>query len=140
MNEHAKNTVDNTDALDTEAVENETVARVVGSELVMRRVAPVATPVPDRATRVASWLGWHLPEITGVAVPAAVAVSVSPWLWLVSAAVGAGWSVQAVRTAREQAAIRAGSTTAAGTDTASGERDSVPESGVDGTARVKGDH
>jgi hypothetical protein len=80
-----------------------------GTELVMRRVAAgELAGVPDRATRVVSWIGWHLFEIGGVTVPAVAAVVVSPWVWLVSGAVGAGWTVHAVRTGRAQAAIKAG--------------------------------
>jgi hypothetical protein len=80
------------------------------NELVMRPVAgsPVVSGVPDRATRVASWIGWHLFEITGVTVPAVVALTVSPWWWLVSGVVGAGWRANEVRVAKKQAAIRAG--------------------------------
>jgi len=65
-------------------------------------------PVPDRATRVASWVGWHFMELTGVTVPAVVAVAVTPWAWIVSSVVGAGWTVHGVRQAREQAAVKAG--------------------------------
>lgn len=67
----------------------------------------VPVPTPDRATRVASWIGWHLPELAGVTVPAAVAVAVSPWAWLVSGVVGAGWTVHTVRFTRAQAALKA---------------------------------
>jgi hypothetical protein len=79
------------------------------NELVMRPVKPGTTlPVPDRATRAAAWVGWHLFEITGVTVPAVVAVSVTPWWWLVSGVVGAGWTANEVRVARKNTAIRAG--------------------------------
>jgi hypothetical protein len=83
----------------------------VGKDLVMRKTAPgdlMAGAVPDRATRVASWIGWHLFELTGVTVPAVMAVAVSPWAWLVSGAVGASWTVHDIRAARHQAAIKAG--------------------------------
>jgi len=77
------------------------------NELVMRRAAEGVPGLPDRATRVASWIGWHIGELTGVTVPAVVAVTATPWAWLVSGVVGAGWTVHEVRTAREQAAIKA---------------------------------
>ena len=77
-----------------------------GKELVMRRVEPVPG-VPDRATRVASWLGWHTPELLGVTVPV-LATGMTPWAWLVSGVVGAGWTLRAAKTARDQAAIKAG--------------------------------
>jgi hypothetical protein len=66
------------------------------NELVTRPVEPGAA-VPERATRVASWVGWHLFEIAGVAVPAVLAVSVTAWWWLVSGVVGAGWVANEVR-------------------------------------------
>ncbi len=80
-----------------------------GKELVMRRVEPgePVPGVPDRATRVASWLGWHSPELLGVTVPV-LATGVTPWAWLVSGVVGAGWTVRAVKTARDNAEVRAG--------------------------------
>lgn len=77
------------------------------NELVTRPAGSAVPGVPERATRVASWLGWHLFEITGVTVPAVVAVSGTPWWWLVSGVVGAGWTANEVRM-RKQAAIRAG--------------------------------
>jgi uncharacterized membrane protein len=57
---------------------------------------------------VASWVGWHRFEITGVTVPAVVAFTMSPWWWLVSGVVGAGWTANEVRAARKRAAIQAG--------------------------------
>ena len=80
------------------------------NELVMRHVVEgESVPgLPDRATRVASWIGWHIGELTGVTVPGVVALTVSPWAWLASGVVGAGWTVHEIRTAREQAAIKAG--------------------------------
>jgi hypothetical protein len=64
-------------------------------------------PQPSMANRVASWLVWHFWEVAGVTVWAAVAVAVTPWAWVVSGAVAAGWSVHAIRFAREQARVAA---------------------------------
>lgn len=102
--------------------------------LVMRRVEPdeLAPEAPDRVTRVVSWIGWHFWELAGVVVPAAVAVAVSPWAWVVSGAVSAGWTVHSVRTAREQAAIRSGRDL----PPAAIEPDPVHESGVDIVSEV----
>lgn len=78
------------------------------NELVMRPAEPgTPVPVPDRATRVASWVGWHLFEITGVTVPAVVAVSTTPWWWLVSGVVSAGWTANEIRS-RKAVVIQAG--------------------------------
>jgi hypothetical protein len=82
---------------------------MIKNELATRHVEP-GSPVPgvpDRATRVASWIGWHLFEIAGVTVPAVFAVSVTPWAWLVSGVVGAGWTVHEVRVtqARRQGSV-----------------------------------
>ncbi len=108
-----------------------------GKELVMRRVEPgePVPGVPDRATRVASWLGWHTPELLGVTVPV-LATGMTPWAWLVSGVVGAGWTVRAVKTARENAAIKAGRDVPAITtndteDSATGEDVTGSVSGVD---------
>lgn len=76
------------------------------NELVTRQTEPgsLVPGVPERATRVASWIGWHVFEIAGVTVPAVVAFTVSPWWWLVSGVVGAGWTANVVRVtqARQQ--------------------------------------
>jgi hypothetical protein len=78
------------------------------NELVTRQAEP-GSPVPvvpERATRVASWIGWHLFEITGVTVPAVLALTVSPWWWLVSGVVGAGWTANVVRVTQATEATR----------------------------------
>jgi hypothetical protein len=85
----------------------------------------VPVPEPDRATRVMSWLGWHFFELTGVTVPTVVAVVATPWAWVVSGVVGAGWTVHSVRTARAQAAIRSGR------DVATVDGEAPRESGAD---------
>ena len=72
------------------------------------RRAVSAPGLPTRTDTVVSWIGWHLGELTGVLAPAMLAVSVTPWAWVVSGVVGAGWTVHEVRLARQQAAIRAG--------------------------------
>ena len=61
---------------------------------------------PGRATRVASWIGWHFLELSGVTVPAVLAVAVTPWAWVVSGVIGAGWTAHGIRTAKEQAQIK----------------------------------
>jgi hypothetical protein len=67
----------------------------------------VPVPEPDQATRIASWFGWRVAELAGVAVPAGVAVAVTPWAWLVSGGVAAWWAVQGFRAAAEQRPLRA---------------------------------
>ncbi|MFL6123742.1 hypothetical protein [Actinophytocola sp.] len=107
------------------------------NELVTRQADPVSlnAGVPERATRVASWVGWHLFEITGVTVPTVFAVSVTPWWWLVSGVVGVGWTANEVRL-RKQAAIRAGrevpATVEQSAATGSGEASSVDGKRVGG--------
>lgn len=59
--------------------------------------------LPDRAVRVASWVGWHLPEITGVTVPAVAAVTLTPWAWVASGLVAVGWTAHDLRAARRDA-------------------------------------
>lgn len=105
---------------------------------------------PGRATRVASWIGWHFLELSGVTVPAVVAVSVTPWAWVVSGVVGAGWAVHGIRTMREQASLKpsaktlrrasdeCGSSVDRAVDSAGGVPDG-PAPDVDGeTGRVSG--
>lgn len=43
---------------------------------------------------VLRWLRWHRAELTAVGVPAAAAVTVSPWCLLGSAVTAAWWAVQ----------------------------------------------
>ena len=56
--------------------------------------------LPDRAVRAAAWTGWHLFEITAVAAPAVVAVTVTPWAWLLSVLAATGWTAHELQTAR----------------------------------------
>ena len=53
-----------------------------------------------QARRVVSWIGWHLGELFGVLVPAALALWVTPWAAVVSAAAGAAWMVHEIHLAR----------------------------------------
>lgn len=94
---------------------------------------PVLVPGdPTRATCVAGWITWHIPELAGVLVPAGAAVAVSPWAWVASGVVAAGWAIRAVRRALEQAAVRAGRDLPAATDAESDAVESgAVESGVD---------
>ena len=59
--------------------------------------------LPDRAVRVASWIGWHLLELTGVTVPAMAAVTLTPWAWVACGLVTAGWTAHDLRAARRDA-------------------------------------
>jgi hypothetical protein len=79
------------------------------NELVTRQaeLGSLVPGVPERATRMASWIGWHVFEIAGVTVPAVVALTVTPWWWLVSGVVGAGWTANEIRS-RKAAVIQAG--------------------------------
>lgn len=47
---------------------------------------------PRRAERAASWLGWHVPELSGIGLPLA-GMAVSPWTATVSVLTGAVWAV-----------------------------------------------
>lgn len=94
------------------------------NELVTRHTAAVpgapgsqVAGVPVRATRVASWIGWHLAEISGVTVPAVIAVVGTPWWWLVTGVVGAGWTAHGIRVtqARRGACVTNGGGGADGT-------------------------
>ena len=87
---------------------------------------------PTRATAVAGWICWHVPELAGVLVPAGVAVAVSPWAWVVSAAVATGWAACALRRSRQQAAIRAGRDISAAPD-------STPDRATDSAAKGTSD-
>lgn len=87
---------------------------------------------PTRVDDAVSWVGWHLPELAGVLAPAAFALVVTPWAWLVSGLVTAGWTAYEVRQAREQAAIRAGDDIPHPADAdAEAPTDTEPESDVD---------
>ncbi len=65
------------------------VARVPGS----------ARHDAGRSNRAVTWIGWHLGELTGIAVPVVLAVSVHS-LWMVPAAVvAATWAANELRLA-----------------------------------------
>lgn len=70
-----------------------------GTDRVVVRSARVGVG-SARADRVVSWIGWHLVELTGVGVPAVLAVTTHP-VWAVPAGlVAAGWVVHEVRRTR----------------------------------------
>jgi len=63
---------------------------------------PVATGqrTPNQATRTVravAWTGWHLGELSGVAVPLALAVTVWAWFAVLSALVALEWGVREYR-------------------------------------------
>jgi hypothetical protein len=95
---------------------NETTTNTTGKAAKSQRTRYVRTEdgqrvlvpgVPTRMDRVVSWIGWHCPELAGVLAPAVLAVTWTPWLWLLTGAVAAVWIAHEVWTAREQAAMKA---------------------------------
>lgn len=76
-------------------------ARRAGREITARE-RHRAFHLPTRAEQAASWAGWHLPELTGIGLPALAAHLTTPWFGLLSAATGVAWGVQAVRHAADQ--------------------------------------
>ncbi|MEU0464999.1 hypothetical protein ABZ215_13430 [Amycolatopsis sp. NPDC006131] len=58
---------------------------------------PAAAPGPTRTTRAVAWVGYHLLELSGVAVPTALAVFVSPWFALAAALAAVLWAVHELR-------------------------------------------
>lgn len=51
------------------------------------------------------WLGWHLVELSAVAVPLVLAAVVSAWIALAAVVVAGAWSVHEVRVARRRRAL-----------------------------------
>jgi hypothetical protein len=60
----------------------------------------LARPATSTTEVVIRWIGWHLLELVGVGVPAALAVTVSVWWVLLAVPVGAPWAVHEIRIAR----------------------------------------
>jgi hypothetical protein len=65
-------------------------------------LARLGTPATEVVIR---WIGWHLLELVGVGVPAALAVTVSVWWGLLSVLAGALWAVHEIRIARRGRAL-----------------------------------
>jgi hypothetical protein len=59
---------------------------------------------PNRAVH---WIGYHLGELAGVVVPAALAVTVSWWFALLAVLVTAGWITHELRLHRHRQALTA---------------------------------
>jgi hypothetical protein len=76
---------------------------------------------PTRTTRVVSWLGWHVVELAGVAVPLGLAATVWDGFYVASGVTALGWAANEFRLYRKDQAIRAGRDTRTTTDTAAGE-------------------
>lgn len=74
---------------------------------------PHMPPMPTRPdpvrdpSRAVQWIGYHLGELAGVAVPAALAVTVSVWFALVAVLVAVGWIAHEVRVHRHRLALTA---------------------------------
>ncbi|WP_157360698.1 hypothetical protein [Amycolatopsis thermoflava] len=60
---------------------------------------PAAAPGPTRTTRVVAWVGYHLLELSGVAVPTVLAVFVSPWFAVAAVLAAVLWAVHELRPA-----------------------------------------
>lgn len=61
---------------------------------------------PSPGQRVAGWATWHAGELAAVAGPSLVAVAVTPWAWVATAASGGAWLLHEVRQARSRRALQ----------------------------------
>lgn len=66
-------------------------------------VRPATAADATRTTRAVSWIGWYLPEVSSVVLPAAGAALLSSWLLLVSVLAALRWIVREVRVRHESA-------------------------------------
>lgn len=61
----------------------------------------VRSPRPDpsttRTTRVVTWIGWHLAELVGVAVPLVLALVVWVWFAVPAGVVAVAWAAHEYR-------------------------------------------
>lgn len=60
----------------------------------------MTTPPP------AQWIGWHLPELAGVAIPLALAATTTPWLAVLALPVASWWTHHELRLYRQRRAAR----------------------------------
>jgi hypothetical protein len=58
-------------------------------------------------SRAVQWIGYHLGELAGVVVPAALAVTVSWWFALLAVLITAGWITHELRLHRHRRALTA---------------------------------
>jgi hypothetical protein len=63
----------------------------------------------DRSPAV-QWVGWHLAELLGVAVPLVGALVLTPWLLVLSVLVGGLWVAHEIRLHHRQLALTTGVT------------------------------
>ncbi|GAB3003524.1 hypothetical protein LWP59_27535 [Amycolatopsis acidiphila] len=57
---------------------------------------------PTRTTRVISWLGWHVGELSGITGPVVFGAAVSSWFYLASGLAALGWAGNELRLRRQQ--------------------------------------
>lgn len=62
-----------------------------------------------RSERVTSWIGWHVPELSGIGLPLA-GMAVSPWTATVSVVTGAVWAVAEWRQRHQQRQVTSADT------------------------------
>jgi hypothetical protein len=72
---------------------------------ISRPSTDLARPATPATEVVIRWIGWHLLELVGVGVPAALAFTVSLWWGLLSVLAGALWAVHETRIARRGRAL-----------------------------------
>ena len=63
-------------------------------------------PPGEKSDGIVAWIGWHVGELAGVAVPGVIALTVTPWAAVASLAVAAMWTAHEMRSVRRQRAAR----------------------------------
>ena len=56
--------------------------------------------------QAAGWVAWHAGELAAVTGPSLVAVAVTPWAWVATAATGGAWLLHEVRQNRSRRALQ----------------------------------